>query len=288
MKRILSMELKKAFYNRKFLFALLVALFLVIFSGAMQVQGYWHRTGFMNKPEYQNVAVWEKDYHLSAETMADFWIGMDFSTWCGTAFFFLLPLLAVVPYGDSLHREYKSGYLHSILPQISQKRYFMAKFLAAFLSGGVVVVLPMIINILFVACFVPLRLPSVLEVIYNGVYGFGLWAELFYTQPVIYILLYLLLDFLFAGAIATIPMALYKLKKQGLVLTIPFVTLMFFHILVSMLYSFVPVCLSPLDFLRAVNVSPYGASLWIVGMEFALMLLPGLVTVIAWRKRDVL
>lgn len=168
------MELKKAFWNKKFLFSLSIALFLSLLSGFLQVRGYIIRTRFLNTPAYQNVADWGKDYHLSAETMADFWIGMDFSTWCATAFFFLLPLLAVLPYGSSLHREYKSGYLNLITPQISQKRYFAAKFLASFLSGGAVIVLPMIVNVIFVACTVPMRLPSVLEVIYNGVYGFGL------------------------------------------------------------------------------------------------------------------
>lgn len=284
----MSMELKKAFCNMRFVFSLVSALFLVLMSGFMQVQGHLNRVRFMNLSDYQSVANWGKDYHLSAETMADFWIGMDFSTWCGTAFFFLLPLLAVLPYGSSLHREYKSGYLNVITQQVSQKRYFAAKFLAAFLSGGVVIILPMIVNIIFVACMVPLRLPSVLEVIYNGVYGFGLWAEVFYTHPVLYILLYLLLDFLFAGAIATVPMALYKLKNQGLVLIFPFMTLMALHIILSMLYRFIPLCLSPLDFLRAVNVSPYGAKLWIVAIEFLLLLLPGLITVSVWRKKDVL
>lgn len=116
----------------RFLFSLSVALFLSLLSGFLQVRGYIIRTRFLNTPAYQNVADWGKDYHLSAETMADFWIGMDFSTWCATAFFFLLPLLAVLPYGSSLHRECKSGYLNLITPQISQKRYFAAKFLASF------------------------------------------------------------------------------------------------------------------------------------------------------------
>lgn len=179
------MELKKAFWNKRFLFSLSVCSFLSLLSGFLQIRGYIIRTRFLNTHAYQNVADWGKDYHLSAETMADFWIGMDFSTWCATAFFFLLPLLAVLPYGSSLHREYKSGYLNLITPQISQKRYFAAKFLASFLSGGAVIVLPMIVNVIFVACTVPMRLPSVLEVIYNGVYGFGLWAEVFYTHPVL-------------------------------------------------------------------------------------------------------
>lgn len=288
MKRVLSVELKKAFCNKRFIFSLTAALFFTLMSGFLQVQGYINRTKFLNLPEYQNVINWSKDYHLDSETMVDFWIGMDFATWCGTAFFFLLPLLAVLPYGGSLHREYKSGYLNLITQQVSQKRYFTAKFLAAFLSGGLVIVLPMAVNVIFVACMVPLRLPSVLEVIYNGVYGFGLWAEVFYTHPVLYILLYLFLDFLFAGAIATVPMALYKMKHQSLVLTLPFVVLMVFHIFLSMLYMFVPFCLSPLDFLRAVNVSPYGANLWTVVTEFVLLLLPGLITVFIWRKKDVL
>lgn len=88
MKRILSMELKKAFWNKRFLFSLSVALFLSLLSGFLQVRGYIIRTRFLNTPAYQNVADWGKDYHLSAETMADFWIGMDFSTWCATAFSF--------------------------------------------------------------------------------------------------------------------------------------------------------------------------------------------------------
>lgn len=131
------MELKKAFWNKRFLFSLSVALFLSLLSGFLQVRGYIIRTRFLNTPAYQNVADWGKDYHLSAETT---WrisgLAWIFSTWCATAFFFLLPLLSVLPYGSSLHREYKSGYLNLITPQISQKRYFAAKFLASFLSGG--------------------------------------------------------------------------------------------------------------------------------------------------------
>ena len=114
------MELKKAFWNKRFLFSIVAALFLSLLSGFFQVRRYLIRTGFLNNPAYQNIADWGKDYHLSAETMADFWIGMDFSTWCGTAFFFLLPLLAVLPYGSSLHREYKSGYLNLVTQQISE------------------------------------------------------------------------------------------------------------------------------------------------------------------------
>ena len=38
MKRILSMELKKAFWNKRFLFSLSVALFLSLLSGFLQVR----------------------------------------------------------------------------------------------------------------------------------------------------------------------------------------------------------------------------------------------------------
>ena len=274
--------------EQEILFSLSVALFLSLLSGFLQIRGYIIRTRFLNTSAYQNVADWGKDYHLSAETMADFWIGMDFSTWCATAFFFLLPLLAVLPYGSSLHREYKSGYLNLITPQISQKRLFCGKVFGVVSVRRRSIVLPMIVNVIFVACTVPMRLPSVLEVIYNGVYGFGLWAEVFYTHPVLTFCSISCLDFLFSGAIATIPMALYKLKNRGLVLILPFLTLMVFHIFLSLLYRFIPFCLSPLDFLRAVNVSPYGVNLWIVAAEFILLLLPGMLTVLAWRKKDVL
>ena len=211
---------------------------------------------------------------------------MDFST-CATAFFSFTTFAGCLTLWQLAPPGIQKRVSNLITPQISEA-YFAAKFLASFLSGGAVIVLPMIVNVIFVACTVPMRLPSVLEVIYNGVYGFGLWAEVFYTHPVLYILLYLLLDFSCRARLPAIPMALYKLKNRGLVLILPFLTLMVFHIFLSLLYRFIPFCLSPLDFLRAVNVSPYGANLWIVAAEFILLLLPGMLTVLAWRKKDVL
>ena len=81
---------------------------------------------------------------------------------------------------------------------MDRRDYLRAKYLAAFLAGGVSVVLPMLMNFLTVACFIPMRMPEASEDMYYGVFGGSLWAEIFYTCPILYVLLYLVLDFVFA------------------------------------------------------------------------------------------
>lgn len=185
--------------------------------------------------------------------MADFWIGMDFSTWCATAFFFLLPF-CYCPLWQLLHREYKSGYLIWSRRRFPRNAILRQSFRASFLSGGAVIVFSRIVNVIFVACTVPMRLPSVLEVIYNGVYGFKQAWWFFIRNSVLYILFHLFADFLALTRLPQFPWHFTNWKTEDRVLILPFLTLMVFHIFLSLLYRFIPFCLSPLDFLRAVNV----------------------------------
>ena len=106
MKRDFVMELKSVLEQEIFI-SLSVALFVFIY--AFYKFGIHHQNKvFLNTPAYQNVVDWGKDYHLSAETMADFWIGMDFSTWCATAFFFYYYCYCLTLW-QLRSQEYKSG-----------------------------------------------------------------------------------------------------------------------------------------------------------------------------------
>lgn len=97
--------------------------------------------------------------------------------------------------------------------------------------------MPMLMNFLTVACFIPMRMPEASEDMYYGVFGGSLWAEIFYTCPILYVLLYLVLDFVFAGLWATVSLSVaYFVKNKATAIFGPYLFLLFFHFVTSVLF----------------------------------------------------
>ena len=93
---------------------------------------------------------------------------------------------------------------------------------------------------------------------FYGVFGGSFLAELYYTVPFLYVAIYLFIDFVYCGFLVCICMAVSGIVRQkwGVVL-IPFLLLLFVHVITDYIYSDPSVAykeLSPLYFLRGVEV----------------------------------
>ena len=190
-----------------------------------------------------------------------------------TLFFTLLPVCAVLPYASAFHQERKAGYLRIMLPQCGRKPYFLAKTLAVFLTGAVVVVLPLLMNFLAVSAFVPATAPQVNYSFYNYVLFGDLWADLFFDQPLLYVLLYILLDGLFGGLLALFAFALsFLIPNRVVILVLPLLLLLGLDYLSTMaagFWSSTPMTISLLDLLRAAHDAT--ARGWVVALEAGIL-----------------
>ena len=160
-----------------------------------------------------------------------------------------------------------------MLPQCGRKPYFLAKTLAVFLTGAVVVVLPLLMNFLAVSAFVPATAPQVNYSFYNYVLFGDLWADLFFDQPLLYVLLYILLDGLFGGLLALFAFALsFLIPNRVVILVLPLLLLLGLDYLSTMaagFWSSTPMTISLLDLLRAAHDAT--ARGWVVALEAGIL-----------------
>ena len=227
MKAIYTNEIKRAFNTIGMKLALLVGCALSI----------WHViTVIMPISEGQN-------YELSANAIDDLYVPISlFSTWMGNElfpiqsyiFYLILPLLAVLPFGSSFFEDIKSGYIINVCTRVEKKIYFKAKYLAVFLSGGVTVVAPLLLNLVLSSMFMPAFIPD------NGTVGTisptTMAYEVFFTHPLVYVLMLIVIDFIFAGVIATLALSYtYFTEHRFGVMIVPFVFYFFIYSLTNLI-----------------------------------------------------
>jgi len=227
MKAIYTNEIKRAFNTIGMKLALLVGCALSV----------WHViTVIMPISEGQN-------YELSADVIDDLYVPISlFSTWMGNElfpiqsyiFYLIFPLLAVLPFGSSFFEDIKSGYIINVCTRVEKKIYFKAKYLAVFLSGGVAVVAPLLLNLVLSSMFMPAFIPD------NGTVGTisptTMAYEVFFTHPLIYVLMFIVIDFIFAGVIATLALSYtYFTEHRFGVMIVPFVFYFFIYSLTNLI-----------------------------------------------------
>ena len=118
-------------------------------------------------------------------------------------FFFLLPLLATLPFGISYFDENLNGVLHNIFMRVPRKQYFMAKYVAVFLSGGMAIVIPLLVNLLLTMVLLPNHAgTNILSESLIGAEKIG--YEVYFSHPCIYLGGYFILDFLLGGVFACV------------------------------------------------------------------------------------
>lgn len=246
LKRCMKTELKKAIFNRAMLGVLTFAVMLSLLQAFSAIHTYREFCRYLEDNISGNPMVTQISLFVR-------WLGADGTSFASTAFFFLFPLLAVVPYGWSLVQELHSGYAENMLCRVSRRTYFMAKYLAAFISAGVAVVLPLLINVAVLALFLP-ALKA--EMIYptGNLWQRSMWSAVFYENPLVYTGLYILLDGFYAGLVVSVSTACAFLAKHRVqVMLIPFFGMLAVDYIDTNLHMGYDV--SPIKFLRALPVS---------------------------------
>ena len=134
-------------------------------------------------------------------SMYMYWMGMNYASPYKEIFLTILPILAMMPHALSYYMDCNSGYIKSVYTRTKRINYLSAKYIITFVSGGIVIIIPYLLNMLISACMLPALNP-----IRNGQYNSAadLFQELLYNKPMLYIAVYLVINFVFAGMFATI------------------------------------------------------------------------------------
>lgn len=152
-------------------------------------------------------------------------------------YFLVLPILAALPFGTSYFGDSQSGVLKGIYMRTSRKEYLSAKYLAAFLSGGLVVVLPLILNLL---CAMVLLPNTGAEIVWphNGIDGTKMLFGLYYAHPTVYIFIYLCIDFILGGIFACVALSCSFLTDYKVIVAIcPFFLQLIIHVLCTLAFK---------------------------------------------------
>jgi len=205
-----------------------------------------------------------------------------FNRWIGLAgvssvqpflFFLIIPVLAAYPFGDSFFQDKETGYIKNLLMRTNNKDYCIAKFFAVFLSGGIVVVAPLILNLLVTMLFYPSLLPDPVTGMF-ALWDDTLWCLIFLHHPYLYVTIYMGLNFIFGGLFATICLPFsYLLGNRYIVLLVPFI--------ISLVLLVIPsgIAIAPYEFLYPDCSKP--SSPWVLVLAGLLFLLP---TGLFWYK----
>lgn len=231
MKNTLKTEIHLAFHNRffwaSFLLMTVFAVFGVLFMEIPREQGFQMWRDFRFDENGQPL----ETLFLPATSLYCKWLGGDAGQFTTATFYFLVYLICTVPFSWSLVSEKQSGYDAHMVLRAGKGPYYLSKYIASFLSGAFVVAVPLAVNFILSACFVPAFQPESYADLYYGVGSTYLWGDLFVTAPLIYVTLYILLAGIMAGMWATIGVSLAFIAQNRFVVMIcPYLVLLFFHV----------------------------------------------------------
>lgn len=149
------------------------------------------------------------------------------ATLSATIFFYLLPLLASLPFAWSYCSDRITGYDAQLYSRAVRVRVFGAKGLATFFSGMVVATIPLLLNFAVLSCLLPAYAPRFEDYTVVGIFADSLFAWLFYNVPPCYVLAFTLLDGVLAGLWALFVLALSSLSVNRIaIMVVPYLGLL--------------------------------------------------------------
>lgn len=278
MKRLYRQEIIRALSNRWTLISIAIMSILCIANVGQSLYSASH----VVKAPIDYMQAFGGNPFAHSMTVYGWWIGAASGTLPFLLLTFLWPFLSTMPYSWALVDEIRNGYADVIIVSCGRWNYIFSKLLAAFLAGGIVVALPQLLDFLVLCLFFPSGIPDITAQMYYGIAANCLWAEVFYSHPYMYVLLYILLDFVFCGLFAVMGCACGLLGGYGYCGTVfPFLVLLMIHYARKLLAYKVYIEISPLNYLHARPIEN-PVNWWVILIEGSLFFIISFM--IIWRK----
>ena len=245
--KTIHVEMKKALQSRMLKLSLLLGFVFATMSFLYNYDNY--KEFLLNIQLYDLPAGDDPAYGMCS--LYNSWIGGEPFSLGYLLFFTLMPILAAIPYADSLCTESVSGYSRNVIMKVGWKAYLTAKSCAAFLTGALVIFLPLLYNFILTACVIPAIRPTRIYALkYVNASG-TMWSVMFYKHPLIFVILYLLLDLLFGGIFALMSLAVGAfVRRRMIAIAVPYILILALKYLMSFTVYLYPKDICPLSFLH--------------------------------------
>lgn len=148
--------------------------------------------------------------------------------------YFVLPIICSLVGGDVLARDVRSKHSINMVSRKNKRKYMLTKAVIAFLSAGIVVIVPFLLDFFIKLAIYPINLPSAgLNSSFQDIIGM---SDIFVYHPMIYTIIALLFTFLFSGLFGLIGFTVSIFTHQKLIITaVPFLLTIVAWNLVNML-----------------------------------------------------
>lgn len=243
----LKFEFKRLFKSKKNYIAIIVGLivsFLQIISSVHNNIVYEHYVS----NHYEDM----KNFYYPTSVFNTY-LGMD-SGFYTVVLYFILPILAIMPFGCSYFTDKKTGYLKLICTLTNKRHYYMSKLLVTFFSGFLITFIIFGSNLYITSMIFPAIRPESITMTFEVIGKQYLWNEMYLNHPFCYAVLFILIDSLFIGLLNTVSLIISIIADNKLVV---FLTPVVLYVGLSYLFSSINLPeLSPLNFLSALQPVP--------------------------------
>jgi hypothetical protein len=162
-------------------------------------------------------------------TVFNYSLMLDFQTPENAVYYYIIPLLAVLPFAWSYHADLQEGYMKNIAIRTDKRNFMLAKYVAAFASGGVGSMFIGVFDLVLTMTALPVLCPEEGTRVYPIFSNFFM-ADVYFTHPFLYVGFYLLMGFLTAGSFAILTMAVSNfVANRYIAIFFPFALFMVLH-----------------------------------------------------------
>lgn len=205
------------------------------------------------------------------------WITLHPTGLGSNLFYFLLPVLAALPFGWSYSQDRKTGYFAQAITRMGKRNYFVAKYLAIFTSGGLAVTVPIIVDLLVCAMFLPDRVIRVNDM-FLPILNYSFAGTLFYANRWCYALLWCVLTFLWGGAFSCMCfLPGTRLRLSVLIILTPFAITLALDTLLSAVGEFLESKLLSIHYLMRPGATAYNPQWAVLTVLTFFIILPAIV-----------
>ena len=247
----MKIEIKKALKNKYFILVCIYGIIIVLLHCYQSISEYNRNIeGFL---QYKASSDVQNNPYAPIVNAFTIWIGFDSENKFAKLFYLLFPLMTVLPYCWSYCHDIKSGQADKSIKNIGKFNYHLSKYVAVFVSSGLTVTFPLLLDFLIILLFVPAIFPDSVYDIYYGIFSNNFMADIFYGQPFLYVLIFLFICFVFCGLFGCLGYSVTTLIKSKIAAIVIPVALLFLveyiKILIIKNNIFYNIEFSPLSFL---------------------------------------
>lgn len=229
MKKILKIELNRAFYNIGMIISLMIGMGCVFYQIIPVIYNM-----------EASKRIWEiNDIYVSFTRggFYTFWLP-SYLNGATIYYFYFIGIIVALPFGASFYRDKKTGVIRNICNRIDKKKYLIAKYVSTFISGGTAVTIPLVIDFLIVKLIIPYDNFDIEGTILNAITE---WGVFIIDKPYAAAVIILFSWFIFGGALASISLMVSSISENFFTIQLApfFVMLILFY-----LPNFLPVGLN--------------------------------------------